>query len=308
MASFYLGIDGGGTKTSCVVGDETRVLGTATSSGCNPVRHGMHSGSLAVQTAILEACANAKVSPQAIHRTCIGVAGISAPNVAIMLEEAIAAVVSGDVLVVGDHRIALAAAFGDGPGVVVIAGTGSIAWGRDAQRREVRAGGYGYAVSDEGSGQWIGRTAISHVLRAIDRGDVPYLHRLILDAWSIDADTLISRANAVPPPDFAALSPLVIQAANAGDSVAVEVLRRAGAELAELASAVIVRLWARNQPIPVAMVGGVFRNSNIVRTCFATLLRNLYPFATVLDTDVDPMLGALALARVSPPHSPSGAN
>jgi hypothetical protein len=76
------------------------------------------------------------------------------------------------------------------------------------------------------------------------------------------------------------------------------VLRRAGAELAELASAVIVRLWPRNQPVHVAMVGGVFRNSNIVCTCFATLLRNLYPFATVLDTVVDPMLGALALARV----------
>jgi N-acetylglucosamine kinase-like BadF-type ATPase len=95
---------------------------------------------------------------------------------------------------------------------------------------------------------------------------------LILDAWSIDPDTLISRANAVPPPDFAPLGPLVIQAATDGDSVAVEVLRRTGAELAELASAVIVRLWPQNLPVHVAMVGGVFRNSNIVCTCFATLL------------------------------------
>jgi N-acetylglucosamine kinase-like BadF-type ATPase len=298
--AFYLGIDGGGTKTTCGLGDETRLLSTALAGGCNPVRHGAERARTTVQSAVSQACIQANVSPQAIARSCIGVAGISAPGVAPMLSQAISDVVSGEVLVVGDHQIALEAAFGKCPGVIVIAGTGSIAWGRDAQGRKARAGGYGYAISDEGSGEWIGRTAIAHTLRALDRGTTPRLYRLIVDGWKIDADALIKTANAVPQPDFAALCPLVIQASHEGDCVATDVLSRAGAELAELASAVLIRLWQQDQPVGVAMVGGVFRNSAIVREQFAKSLRSLNACATVEDTVVDPMLGALILARTPP--------
>src|SRR5216683_3077534 len=134
--------------------------------------------------------------------------------------------------VVGDTVIALEAAFGAGPGVIAIAGTGSIAYGRDANGHTARAGGWGFAVSDEGSGHWIGRRAISAILSAHDQGLETALTAMILQAWKLNTrDDVVQQANSTPPPDFPRLFPIVLRAAEA-DSIARDLLAEAGAKLA----------------------------------------------------------------------------
>lgn len=295
--TFYLGIDGGGTKTSCAVGDERNVWGVGVSAGCNVVRVGEERARAGIQDAIKQACTAANVSTAHIAHTCIGAAGISSSGVNALLRQFVVEVVPAPVIVVGDHDIAFEAALGDEPGVIVIAGTGSVALGRNARGQRVRAGGYGFAISDEGSGHWIGRRALAQTLHALDRGATPPLHRLIVEAWHIQLEDLVKTANAIPPPDFSQLCPVVVQAADHGDLVATTVLGQAGAELGELAGAVLERLWAADETVPVAMVGGVFKNSTIVREQFACSLRTQHASASVQQTVSDPMMGALSLAR-----------
>src|SRR2546426_12051867 len=120
--------------------------------------------------------------------------------------------------------ISLEAAFGRGPGVVVIAGTGSIAYGRNAAGQTARAGGWGFAISDEGSGYWIGRAAVASAMRSLDEEGKSPLLDTILKTWKLESlDELVVTANATPPPNFAALLPAGLAAANAGDPAASDV-------------------------------------------------------------------------------------
>jgi N-acetylglucosamine kinase-like BadF-type ATPase len=205
----------------------------------------------------------------------------------------------GQILVVSDLETTLQAAFGDGPGVITIAGTGSIAYGRDARGQTARAGGWGLAISDEGSGQWIGRTAVSAVLGAKDAGEDPPLLATILGLWKLTSlDELVRRANASPPPDFSSLFRVVLAAAEAGDPLARHVLHQAATELAALARNVIRRLFADNgSSVPVTMSGGVFRQSELVREVFSNTLSAEFPMVSINPTVVEPVRGALELAR-----------
>jgi glucosamine kinase len=296
--AIYLGIDGGGTKTTCAVGDDNNLLGTGTSGGSNVIRLGEAQARACLQAAILKACQAAKVEPGAVERTCIGVAGASVPQVRKAVRCFIAEIVSGEVVVVGDNEIALEAAFGGAPGVIVASGTGSIAYGRNEQGKTARAGGHGFAISDEGSGHWIGRAAIAAAMRAFDREQDTQLHGYINDALQVRSrEDVVKAANATPPPDFARLFPVVVQAAEAGDQVAVEVLKSAGGELAELGAIVIRKLWPADANVRVGMVGGVFQNSTQVRQEFYNALRKTHPQVNVSFSIADPVTGALSLAR-----------
>jgi len=194
--------------------------------------------------------------------------------------------------------IAMEAASDGGPGVVVIAGTGSIAYGRNASGQTARAGGWGYAISDEGSGHWIGRAAVGAMLRASDEGQASSLLESVMKAWGVvTREQMIVVSNATPPPDFAALFPAVQAAADAGDPRAHDILAQAGVELATLAKIVISRLFAQGDIAPVAMSGGVFRNSALVRQVFYNRLRMECPQALINVNLIDPVQGALELAR-----------
>jgi len=131
--------------------------------------------------------------------------------VAAVVRDIIAELTPARVEVVGDMVIALEAAFGSGPGVIAISGTGSIVYGRDAAGQTARAGGWGFAVSDEGSGQWIGRRAVSVILRAHDEGHESALADAIHRLWHVTTlDEVIQVANSSPPPEFPRLLPLVL--------------------------------------------------------------------------------------------------
>jgi glucosamine kinase len=205
--------------------------------------------------------------------------------------------VGGHVEIVGDIEIAFEDAFGSSPGVILIAGTGSIAFGRNKKGETARAAGWGYPISDEGSGQWIGAEAVREALRARDRGErAGLLNDLIEKLGASSFEDFIVRLNENPPVDFATLFPTVLAASDKGDSVASEILMRAGRELAGIAGIVIERLF-HEQSVSVATHGGVLASSALVRKCFAQELRVGHRQVVLLDREVDPARGALERAR-----------
>ena len=296
--ALFLGIDGGGSKTRCVVGDDHRVLGTALTSSCKIQRVGEDEARRALHTVVKEACDAAGVSHNCIERVCIGIAGITDSSAADWVQRTLGQVISAPVEVVGDGMIALEAAFGDAPGCIVVAGTGSIAVGRNEEGKLVRAGGWGPSVSDEGSGHWIGRAAVSATLRAYDSGKNTALLPAIMDAWHVsDRQEFTRMASSSPPPDFVQLFPKVLQVAEMGDATATEIIMRAGFELAELAMVVIRQLWPDSQRVRVAVSGGVLQNSRMIRQVFASTLRCARPEAALTFGNIEAVMGALMLAR-----------
>ena len=295
--SIFLGIDGGGTKTSCVIGDENSLLGTGTSGGSNVVRVGERQARESLGAAVRQACAAANISPAQIERTCVGIAGGARTEIAAVVRRLLSELVSGEIEVVGDMVIAMEAAFGAGPGVIVIAGTGSMAYGRNSRGEIARAGGWGFAISDEGSGHWIGRSAVAASMRAYDEVEqTGLLLEHVKKSWAVTTrEQLVVRANAAP--DFAALLPAVLSAADAGDATALAILTQAGVELAALAQIVIRRLFMNAGAVPVAVSGGLFCNCALVREVFSERVRADCPQASLNTTVVEPALGALALAR-----------
>jgi glucosamine kinase len=295
---FFLGIDGGGTKTRCVIGDETSVLATGSGSGCNVVRVGEACARDSLAAAIHEACVQAGVSPQKISRTCAGLAGAADDGVASLVQRVLIEIVGGAIEVIGDMEIALESAFGGGPGVIIIAGTGAIAYGRNNRGESARAGGWGRLVSDEGSGYWIGAQAIGAALRRYDGGKKSQLLDELMSALEVrSVHDLAVKANSDPVPEFARLFPVVLEAEKSGDMAATEVLERAGTELAATAEIVIGRLFLELESVLVATHGGVFTGSALVKEAFRAELTRLCPEAKCIDVAVNPMLGALQRAR-----------
>lgn len=308
---YYLGLDGGGTKTTCAVGDESQSLATTIAGPSNIVRVGEQQTRESLHQAVRQACAAAGITAAQIARTCIGGSGAARPELAEIVRRILAEILSGPVDVVGDMQIALEAAYGEGPGVIVIAGTGSIAYGRNPQGKTLRAGGWGFVVGDEGSAHWIGRAAVSAVLRAADEMDTnfgsetdhPSLSASLLKPWGVSSISDLARAgNAIPPPDFAALFPAV---ALSPDQLAKGVLVSAGGELARIAAIVSRRLFRHSETakVPVAMVGGVFRYAPLVREVFYNDLRRLDPRVALNPQVVDPVEGALRMARRAIPRN-----
>jgi glucosamine kinase len=293
--AFFLGIDGGGSKTECMVGDETSVLGWASASSSKIARVGEEAAGAALRDGIERACAAAGMAASQIQRTCIGVSGASQAASVAAIGRWLGEWVGGGIDVVGDMEVAHYAAFEGGAGVVVIAGTGSIAYGRNAQGETARAGGLAPVTGDPGSGEWIGRTAIELALLANEYGQSSALLNAILKAWKLDHSEALARAaRSSPAPDFAGLFPVI---AVSGDALARRVLARAGRELALLAADVVGRLWPEPVAVGVAMYGGVLENAPEVRDAFTADLGERYPEARVAPGKRRPAEGALLMAR-----------
>ena len=294
--AFYLGIDAGGTKTDCAVSNGAELLGQATAASSKLASVGPEKARENLQSAIRQACEVAAVDPPKIHQVCIGMTGASLPEAVRWAEESILEIIpQAEISAVGDQIIAYRAAFGSSAGVLVVAGTGSIAFGRNQAGETARAGGWGPNVSDEGSAYWVGREAVSAALRAFDGGSTNGLLPLIAQAWKVEQEEVIRRANATEP-RFAELATVVAEAAEQGDNAARDITNRAGQALAGLAGAVIGRLWPSGAVVPVALAGGVLQNSGLVRQAFREAMRTTIPGAAVSFAQVRPVLGALEIA------------
>jgi N-acetylglucosamine kinase-like BadF-type ATPase len=329
--SFFLAIDAGGTKSNCLLANETRVLARATAGTVKLMRAGEPEATARLQAMLAEVAAAAGVPLHHISRTCLGLAGIGNPAARAWASRVLASSVSGELLICGDEEIALDAAFAGGPGILVVAGTGSNAIGRTDAGETFGAGGWGPVLGDEGSGHWIGLEAIRAALRAHDRDQVcdqfngrprdpncarpgidpTSLLREIERHWRLNSlGELVAYANRRgdcdrPAPEFASLAPIVARCAEQGDALAAEVLTRAGVELAELV-ALVFRKMAASQPgakeadaIEVAYTGGVLAHIAPVRAAMTARLAVLLPAACVRQSAVDPLEGALWRARRS---------
>ncbi len=261
----FLGVDGGQSGTTALIGDEDgHVLGAGCGGPCNhaTAAEGRRKLVRAVGDAVAAACVQAGLDPRAAHfaAACFGMSGGPEDKQAILRE----ILPAGAVVVTDDAVIALAGATAGEPGIVTIAGTGSIAYGRNAAGRAARIGGWGYIFGDEGGGFDIARQALRAVLRAEEGWGPPtaLAGALLRATASADANEALHRFYTPdwPRSRVAALAPLVDESAMAGDAVARDILHNAAQQLAVLTSSVRGQLWNPGEPARVVWTGGVFRS------------------------------------------------
>jgi N-acetylglucosamine kinase-like BadF-type ATPase len=201
---------------------------------------------------------------------------------------------------VNDALIALQAGIGHEPGIVIVAGTGSIAYGRNARGEAARAGGWGYVLGDEGSAYWIGRLALRAVVRHADgRGRPTSLTpRLLAHFGAQRAGELIEKVyhEKLSPAAIAALAYHVQQARADGDTVATGILNRAADELTTAAAAVMTRLSLTEVPFSFVLAGGMFQAVPGLSDQLARLLPSLAPNSRTIRLEAEPAVGAVQLA------------
>jgi len=306
--SYFIGIDGGGSKTECLLGDEQRTLGHTVEASCKIQAVGEADSRAALHQAVRAVCREARIEMRELTRVCVGVAGVSRPDIAAKVRGFVRQLTDAEAIIVGDHVIALEAATAGDPGMIVIAGTGSIAYGRNEQGEEARAGGLGMETSDEGSAAWIGRRALEAALHAgeaaLAAGDAAPTgaasghNRLVEELLGLrdPAPGQASPHGALPR--LAGLFPRVVKACERGDTEARDILFSAATELVTMAESVLSRLWPdRGQAVAVSLAGGVFQHSALVRKSFTEKLQDVRLTAIVNEEVVEPVKGALALAR-----------
>jgi N-acetylglucosamine kinase-like BadF-type ATPase len=297
---YFLAVDAGGTKTRGAIGNEERELARSETATIKLLRTSSGQARHNLENLLGELARSQGIDLKSVSRICVGTSGISVPLVANWIRETVGMLVDGELLLCGDEEIALDAAFHEGPGVLVVAGTGSNIVGRTRSGQLAHAGGWGPALADEGSGYWIGHHALRKAFRAQDEGRRTKLLEDVLQAWKLAGiENLVEKANSIPPPDFSALVPVVTACAESGDAVACELLTEAGEELAKLASLVLGRLQQLDEETTprVAFTGGVLQNIGKVRAAMTSALRRTNPKVEILPQPVDPIEGALWRAR-----------
>lgn len=308
---FALGFDGGGTKTECVLVDESGTVAARSVAGAsNPLRIGFERANSSLTTGATATLAAARLRPTDIAAVCAGMAGAGRAGVVERLSAFFRETFTNSfVYVTSDLEIALEAAAGPAPGIVLIAGTGSSAFGRNAAGETARAGGHGPWIGDEGSAYDIGRRAIAAVLRSRDCGTpVSVLgERILAAAASSSWDDLIELVASDPDRVFPRIFPVIVEAADAGENAAREILLEAAKELARLVSTLVGHLKMENQDFLLARTGGVFEHSTLLDSAMQQLLRDIAPRAKIIPLEVSPAVGAARLAlRLVAGNSSSG--
>ena len=294
-----LGIDAGGTKTVCFLADERgHVVSEARGGGANLQAAGELEVEKVLHAVMEEAIGERDVKPDAI---CLGIAGVDRESDATAVRGIMRRIgFKARTLVVNDALIALVAGAGEQPGVVIVAGTGSIAYGRDAVNHAARAGGWGHILGDEGGGFWIGRSALNAVVREFDgRGPTTLLTGLVLADMHLASPTELIHAvygGGLHRNAIAGVAAVVQRAADAGDAVAADIITRAGVELSAAAGSVITRLAMRGDQFPILLAGGVFRGVPALVSQVSARLVEVAPRSEVRTLDVEPAAGAVTLA------------
>lgn len=299
-ADYVMGIDGGGSRLRvAILTPDLDLVAESGADSVSPAIVGPERARTMIQAAMRAALNRAGLRPAQIAAVGIGVAGAAPCHSASAipwLREVVRAVLP-DALVVpsADYEIALVGALGRRQGVLVLAGTGSLAYGVNEAGESALAGAWGYLLDDAGSGYWLGRQALEAIARAADgRGPLTALSDAVLGTLGLpDAYALVPWLYDRDGPrirDVAALAPLVLTQAEAGDTVAGQIVARACDELTLAVRTVIRRLRMENPPI--AFAGGLLTAPNLLSTalCRALGLRTLpqprYP----------PVIGAALLA------------
>jgi glucosamine kinase len=296
--SIVVGVDGGGSKTRVRVADATGaelITVDGPPSAIHPSRID-HSTDVIART-IADALSAAGMADARPSVACIGVAGAGREGERDALWQALTArEIADDVVVTTDATIALDDAFGDGPGILLIAGTGSIAFGRGPTGVVARAGGWGPIIGDEGSGAWLGQRALGVVTAAHDgREPETALTGAILTAAMVDdVHGLVPWAARATAADLAALAPAVLHCADAGDSRADTLLAFAVEELLLDVRALARRLFVDERAAyDVALAGGLLYRGSPLRSRLERRMRTALPGALLHPHEVIPARGAV---------------
>ena len=295
-----LGIDAGGTKTVCQLADQDgTVIAEARGAGANLKAVGQFGVERVFRGLVDDVLAHRDVHPDAI---CVGIAGADREDDADVVRD-ITRRLGHDVptVVVNDALVALVAGVGElAAGVVIVAGTGSIAYGRDGAGRAARAGGWGYLLGDEGGGFWIGRAALSAVVRQFDqRGPSTLLTDLVLAQMGLTSPSQVIEAvydHGLPRHVIAGIADVVQEATASGDAVAGEILARASGELASAAASVVTRLGMRGEVFQTVLAGGIFRGIPSLAADVERRMAEVAPRSIVRRLEIEPAHGAVTLA------------
>ena len=299
--TLVLGVDGGGSKTRAVVADGAgEVLGEGLAGPSNPLRVGVGEAAGAIRDAVDRACAAAGVRRVEIVAAEVGLAGVKRADIRERMRVAVAELGVKTVAVVTDADIALYGATEGKPGLVIIAGTGSICCGVNARGRRACAGGWGPVAGDEGSGSWIARRALQAVARATDgRGQKTSLVEAACEYFNVAAADDLSTAIYAPNMTnkrIAGFGGHVVSAAKRRDALAREIVEEAGRELASAAAAVVRKLKMVRERFQVAYVGGVFAAGGLILDPLSEELARVAPRAFVAPPVLAPAEAAARMA------------
>lgn len=303
MNQHVLGIDGGGTKTLATIVDARgRVLGRGLGGPSNVDDVGAMTASANIAEAVRAARVEAKLEPSPFAAAFLGLAGVVSERDRTLIRgiaESLRLALPEHILIDHDCRIALAGGLSGRPGIVLIAGTGSSCFGMNAAGESWRAGGWGSLISDEGSGYWYGREGLIATVRALDgRGQNTTVTAAMLEKLEVShADDLLHRlyVTGLSRSEIAALGTLVMAAARAGDSVALDLIEHGTLHLAECVAAVAHKLGLE-ATCELVLVGGVFEAGEIILEPLRHALREHMLDCQTTRPELSPSLGACLLA------------
>jgi glucosamine kinase len=297
---YVLGFDGGGTKTECLLANaQGEILSRALAGPSNPLRTGYTRAWFSLSEAADAVLSRMKLKAGDISAVCAGIGGAGRPGVAKRLNTFFErSFPNASVRVTTDLEIAFEAAFGTGEGILLLAGTGSAAFGRDANGRTARAGGRGPWFSDEGSAFDIGRRAFAAISRAEEhRAPETALTKRIFSwhqtqNWESLYDRITKNADDVFPQTF----PLVGQLADKEDAVARDILASAAQSLGELAATVAREMGWQDRDISIAKAGGVHGRSKFFDKAIDAELQRVLPKASLTAIKLSPAEAAVKMA------------
>ena len=297
-----VGIDGGGTRTRIVLADAHGTVLARTEGPGTALTPGMEGAAADIIKALITDVLTMADRTETRPAVCVvGVAGAGQERAAQALWAALASRrIADDVSVQADATIAMDDAFGDSAGVLLIAGTGSVAFSRAPDGRLERCGGWGPNIGDEGSAGWLGRRALSVVTAAQDgREPETALTGALLTALELDSlEELIPWAAAATPSALAALVPVVMQVASTGDLRANALISLCVEELVLHVRTLARRCFMDERAaVPVALAGGLMVKGSLIRKRLEQRLKSAVPGATVRVDDVDAARGAVRRAR-----------
>lgn len=305
MSGLVLGLDGGGTQTRAAAARlPGSISGRGTAGACNLAAVSPLEALTNALTAADAALTETGAGRAEVVSVCAGVAGWSYADRRTQFTHGLqAAFPNAQIAVEPDYVIALTGATGGSPGVIVIAGTGSAAYGENTAKETHRTGAYGYLVDDGGSGYGVGRGAIAAVLSAADgTGQPTSLTERLLPALGLASLSEIVPGiygGGISRVQIAGLSRVVAEAASAdADRVARALLMRAGGALALLVQGVTQHLFVNGpEPFPVVQVGGLWSAGDALTDVFARSLRRFAPPAVIAAPSASPVEGAVQRAQ-----------
>jgi N-acetylglucosamine kinase-like BadF-type ATPase len=300
---YVIGIDGGATKTTAVLADLNRNIIAEKSSGpANFLIIGTDKVAKTISDLILDVCNEAEVNIQNIEAICVGLTGAGRETDAEKIKNAIAdywqkaySTNLKNLIVTSDARIALEGAFSGRPGIILIAGTGSIIFGKDRAGTLYRVGGFGRYIGDEGGGYSIGRLGLQAVAKSLDgRGPGTKLFSLLQEKYGINsAEDLINKVYK-DNLDFADVAPLVIRCAEEGDEACREILRKEAEELVLHIKAIKDKIRVRT--VYIAFIGGLLSAENYYSKLLRKIILQKVEGVNVILPEHPPAYGAVLLA------------